>query len=212
MDPSAGPVLFGAPSEHEGRGYVQSDDVVNAGFLQGEESFCARAGRCTTNGCRWTTTRRGYYASDPGSSSEESVRAECDAHYRRWKPSMTRAAAPPISSAAPDVGSTTPRSSFRFGQIWRPATAQRRGESVARGVASLGAVLPNSVCISGLYSQLCKALSSVLISNISSSQQRFASRATQDHRRVNDAGLRNAFRQKKFSRAGTRTQYLLRAV
>ena len=33
------PVLSGARSEHEGRGYVQSDDVVNAGFTQGEESF-----------------------------------------------------------------------------------------------------------------------------------------------------------------------------
>jgi flagellar motor protein MotB len=33
------PLLSGAQSEHEGRGYVQSDDVVNAGFIQGEESF-----------------------------------------------------------------------------------------------------------------------------------------------------------------------------
>jgi len=33
------PVLAGARSEHEGRGYVQSDDVVNAGFTQGDESF-----------------------------------------------------------------------------------------------------------------------------------------------------------------------------
>src|SRR5262249_49650442 len=33
------PQLSGAKSEHEGRGYVQSDDVVNAGFTQGEESF-----------------------------------------------------------------------------------------------------------------------------------------------------------------------------
>jgi len=33
------PLLSGARSEHEGRGYVQSDDVVNAGFLQGQESF-----------------------------------------------------------------------------------------------------------------------------------------------------------------------------
>jgi len=33
------PLLAGARSEHEGRGYVQSDDVVNAGFVQGEESF-----------------------------------------------------------------------------------------------------------------------------------------------------------------------------
>jgi flagellar motor protein MotB len=33
------PVLSGARSEHEGRGYVQSDDVVNAGFIQGKESF-----------------------------------------------------------------------------------------------------------------------------------------------------------------------------
>src|SRR5499433_1368411 len=32
-------VLSGARSESEGRGYVQSDDVVNAGFLQGQESF-----------------------------------------------------------------------------------------------------------------------------------------------------------------------------
>src|SRR3954447_2897381 len=31
--------LAGARSEHEGRGYVQSDDVVNLGFIQGEESF-----------------------------------------------------------------------------------------------------------------------------------------------------------------------------
>src|ERR1041385_9255793 len=33
------PLLAGAKSEHEGRGYVQSDDVVNLGFIQGEESF-----------------------------------------------------------------------------------------------------------------------------------------------------------------------------
>ena len=33
------PILTGARSEHEGRGYVQSDDVVNAGFTQGERSF-----------------------------------------------------------------------------------------------------------------------------------------------------------------------------
>jgi flagellar motor protein MotB len=31
--------LAGARSEHEGRGYVQSDDVVNLGFIQSEESF-----------------------------------------------------------------------------------------------------------------------------------------------------------------------------
>src|SRR5262249_23148136 len=30
--------LAGALSEHEGRGYVQSDDVVNLGFIQSEES------------------------------------------------------------------------------------------------------------------------------------------------------------------------------
>src|SRR5262249_30165439 len=29
----------GSRSEHEGRGYIQSDDVVNGGFTQGEESF-----------------------------------------------------------------------------------------------------------------------------------------------------------------------------
>jgi flagellar motor protein MotB len=33
------PMLSGAKAEHEGRGYVQSDDVVNAGFIQGQESF-----------------------------------------------------------------------------------------------------------------------------------------------------------------------------
>src|SRR6185369_9375154 len=33
------PVLSGVRSEHEGRGYVQSDDVVNDGFTQGQESF-----------------------------------------------------------------------------------------------------------------------------------------------------------------------------
>src|SRR5262252_1255213 len=33
------PLLSSAKSEHEGRGYVQSDDVVNAGFTQGQESF-----------------------------------------------------------------------------------------------------------------------------------------------------------------------------
>jgi len=32
-------LLSGARSEQEGRGYVQSDDVVNVGFVQGEESF-----------------------------------------------------------------------------------------------------------------------------------------------------------------------------
>jgi flagellar motor protein MotB len=33
------PLLSSAKSEHEGRGYVQSDDVVNDGFTQGQESF-----------------------------------------------------------------------------------------------------------------------------------------------------------------------------
>jgi flagellar motor protein MotB len=33
------PTLSGARSEHEGRGYVQSDDVANTGFTEGEESF-----------------------------------------------------------------------------------------------------------------------------------------------------------------------------
>jgi len=33
------PSLAGARTEHEGRGYVQSDDVVNAGFIQGDRSF-----------------------------------------------------------------------------------------------------------------------------------------------------------------------------
>ena len=33
------PQLSGARSEHEGRGYVQSDDVVNEGFIPGDESF-----------------------------------------------------------------------------------------------------------------------------------------------------------------------------
>jgi flagellar motor protein MotB len=33
------PVVSGARAEHEGRGYVQSDDVVNVGFTQGQESF-----------------------------------------------------------------------------------------------------------------------------------------------------------------------------
>src|SRR5262249_4476221 len=33
------PLLASARSEHEGRGYVQSDDVVNLGFTQNEESF-----------------------------------------------------------------------------------------------------------------------------------------------------------------------------
>ncbi len=33
------PVLSGSRSEHEGRGYVQSDDVVNAGFTQDQDSF-----------------------------------------------------------------------------------------------------------------------------------------------------------------------------
>jgi flagellar motor protein MotB len=32
-------LLAGARSEHEGRGYVQSDDVVNAGFTAGEDSY-----------------------------------------------------------------------------------------------------------------------------------------------------------------------------
>jgi flagellar motor protein MotB len=33
------PLLSGAHSEHEGRGFVQSDDVVNGGFIQGDTSF-----------------------------------------------------------------------------------------------------------------------------------------------------------------------------
>jgi flagellar motor protein MotB len=33
--------LTAEQAEHEGRGYVQSNDVVNAGFLQGEQSFVA---------------------------------------------------------------------------------------------------------------------------------------------------------------------------
>src|SRR5882724_11668318 len=41
------PLLSGAHSEHEGRGYVQSDDVVNAGFIQGEDSFVREIGRAS---------------------------------------------------------------------------------------------------------------------------------------------------------------------
>jgi hypothetical protein len=33
------PGLASARAEHEGRGYVQSDDVVNTGFIAGAESF-----------------------------------------------------------------------------------------------------------------------------------------------------------------------------
>jgi flagellar motor protein MotB len=33
------PALASARAEHEGRGYVQSDDVVNVGFIQGDDSF-----------------------------------------------------------------------------------------------------------------------------------------------------------------------------
>jgi flagellar motor protein MotB len=33
------PALTGAGAEHEGRGFVQSDDVVNSGFIAGEDSF-----------------------------------------------------------------------------------------------------------------------------------------------------------------------------
>jgi flagellar motor protein MotB len=33
------PQLAGARSEHEGRGYVQADDVVSTGFVQGDESY-----------------------------------------------------------------------------------------------------------------------------------------------------------------------------
>jgi flagellar motor protein MotB len=33
------PLLSGAAAEHEGRGYVHADDVVNEGFVQGTESF-----------------------------------------------------------------------------------------------------------------------------------------------------------------------------
>ncbi len=33
------PQLSGARSEHEGRGYVQSDDVVSTGFIQGDDSY-----------------------------------------------------------------------------------------------------------------------------------------------------------------------------
>jgi hypothetical protein len=33
------PLLSGVRSEHEGRGYVHSEDVVNAGFIQGGESY-----------------------------------------------------------------------------------------------------------------------------------------------------------------------------
>jgi flagellar motor protein MotB len=33
------PQLSGARAEHEGRGFVQSDDVVNIGFTQGQESY-----------------------------------------------------------------------------------------------------------------------------------------------------------------------------
>ena len=40
--------LSGAQAEHEGRGYVQSDDVVNAGFTQGEA--------LRTSSCRSSTT------------------------------------------------------------------------------------------------------------------------------------------------------------
>jgi len=77
--------LSGARSEHEGRGYVQSDDVVNTASFQGEDSFVRvqvvydeRLPLDNYEGVDITRLTQEV-------SSEESVRAECDAHYRRWQ-------------------------------------------------------------------------------------------------------------------------------
>ena len=77
------PLLSGAQSEHEGRGYVQSDDVVNAGFIQGEDSRSCACRSSTTNRCRCDD----YEGVDITRITrelkpEEPLRAQSDAHHR----------------------------------------------------------------------------------------------------------------------------------
>jgi flagellar motor protein MotB len=96
------PALSGARSEHEGRGYVQSDDVVNGGFIQGE----------TTSRCPWTTSRAWTSRGSPGSSSPRAPTSSTScASPSTGSRSTTRAVTRPMSSAAPTLRSMTPRSS-----------------------------------------------------------------------------------------------------
>ena len=60
------PLLSGLRSEHEGRGYVQSDDVVNAGFVQGKESFVRVQVVYDERLPLGQLRGRGYYARQPG--------------------------------------------------------------------------------------------------------------------------------------------------
>ena len=75
--------LAPAQAEHEGRGYVQSDDVVNAGFTQGETRTCA---------CRSSTTSSRVLDDYEGVDITRLTRelspkspygAQPDAHHRR---------------------------------------------------------------------------------------------------------------------------------
>jgi len=87
------PVLSGARSEHEGRGYVQSEDVVNAGFIQGQESFVRvqvvydeRLPLDNYEGVDITGLNQEVRPKSP-------YELNVDAHHRRWPSrSMTRAA------------------------------------------------------------------------------------------------------------------------
>ena len=75
--------LAPAQAEHEGRGYVQSDDVVNAGFIQGETSYVRVQVVYDELAAARRLRGRGHHATHPGAQPEEPVRAQRDAHHRR---------------------------------------------------------------------------------------------------------------------------------
>jgi flagellar motor protein MotB len=75
------PVLAGAHSEHEGRGYVQSDDVVNSGFIQGDDSFVRVQVVYDEPLPLDNLEGRGYHASLATDSPQEPIRTQRDAHH-----------------------------------------------------------------------------------------------------------------------------------
>ena len=98
-------------AEFEGRGYVQSDDVVNAGFIESDTSRVEvqvvyderRSARRLRGG--------GDHAADPRGEPGQPLRPESHAHHRRRQAaSTTRARASRTCSAAPTWPSTVPRS------------------------------------------------------------------------------------------------------
>ena len=93
---------LGSQAEHEGRGYLHSNDVVNAGFIQGDTShvvvqvvYDEHALLDDYEGVEITPITRELKAEGPAG-------AESDAHHRRRRADRrSRAGARPTSSVAP---------------------------------------------------------------------------------------------------------------